>query len=185
MVIEAKSLPDPRRIRFKRRFVRLGLVVLLIACAIAADVVSRSYRYYSQIIDARLATGYLSSRPGLYAAPRVLEAGQKLSPEKLVEVLRRAGYLETNASDVWSGSFCVCDGAVEIHSARSKQDVRVTFAGEQIDEVRGDGILLESFKLEPEILSNDISSKGGRREVLSYGEIPEMLVHAILAIRSE
>ena len=182
MVIEAKSLPDPRRIRFKRRFVRLGLVLLLIACAIAADAVARSYRFYSQIIDARLASGYLTSRPGLYAAPRVLEAGQKLSQDKLVEVLRRAGYLETNASDVWSGSFCVCGAAIEIRPARMKQVVRVTFAGDQIDEVRGDGILLESFRLEPEILSNDVSSKSGRREVLSYGEIPEVLVHAILAI---
>ena len=182
MVIEAKSLPDPRRIRFKHRFVRLGLVLLLIACAIAADAVARSYRFYSQIIDARLASGYLTSRPGLYAAPRVLEAGQKLSQDKLVEVLRRAGYLETNASDVWSGSFCVCGAAIEIRPARMKQVVRVTFAGDQMDEVRGDGILLESFRLEPEILSNDVSSKSGRREVLSYGEIPEVLVHAILAI---
>ena len=64
MVIEAKSLPDPRRIRFKRRFVRVGLVLFLIACAVAADGVVRSYRYYSQIIYARLATGYLTSRPG-------------------------------------------------------------------------------------------------------------------------
>jgi len=47
MVIEAKSLPDPRRIGLKRRFVRPGLVLLLIACAIAADAVARSYRYYS------------------------------------------------------------------------------------------------------------------------------------------
>ena len=182
MVIEAKSLPDPRRVRVKRRFVRLGLVLFLSACAIAADGVARSYRFYSQIIDARLANGYLTSRPGLYAAPRVLEAGQQLSPEKLVAVLRRAGYLETNASDVWSGSFCVCDGAVEIRPARSKQIVRVTFAGDQIDEIRGDGVLLASFRLEPEILSNDVSSKAGRREVLSYGEIPDVLVHAILAI---
>src|SRR5689334_11977060 len=114
MVVEAKSLPDPRRSRVKRRFVRLGLVLLLIACAVAADAVARSYRYYSQIIDSRLATGYLSSRPGLYASPRVLAAGQKLSREKLIEVLRRAGYLEMSASDVWSGSFCVCEGAIEI-----------------------------------------------------------------------
>src|SRR6185369_11174685 len=138
MVIEAKSLPDARRVRVKRRFVRLGLVLFLSACAIAADGVARSYRFYSQIIDARLANGYLTSRPGLYAAPRVLEAGQKLSPEKLVAVLRRAGYLETNASDVWSGSFCICDAAVEIRPARSNQIVRVTFAGDQIDEIRGD-----------------------------------------------
>ena len=182
MVIEAKSLPDPRRIRFKRRFVRLGLVLLLIACAILADAVARSYRYYSQIIDARLASGYLTSRPGLYAAPRVLEAGQKLSREKLVAVLRRAGYVEANASDVWSGSFSLVDAGVEIRPARSKLVVQVTFAGDQIDEVRGDGALLNSFALEPEILSTDHSSKAGKREVLSYTEIPEVLVHAILAI---
>src|SRR6185503_18044458 len=182
MVIEAKSLPDPRRIRLKRRFVRLGVVLFLGACAIAADAVARSYRFYSQIIDARLATGYLTSRPGLYAAPRVLEAGQKLSCEKLVAALRRAGYLETNASNVWSGSFIVADTAVEIRPARSKQVVRVTFDGDQIAEIRGDGMLLESFKLEPEILSTDLSSKAGKREVLSYAEIPDVLVHAILAI---
>jgi penicillin-binding protein 1B len=182
MVIEAKSLPDPRRIRLKRRFVRLGVVLFLGACAIAADAVARSYRFYSQIIDARLATGYLTSQPGLYAAPRVLEAGQKLSCEKLVAALRRAGYLETNASNVWSGSFIVADTAVEIRPARSKQVVRVTFDGEQIAEIRGDGMLLESFKLEPEILSTDLSSKAGKREVLSYAEIPDVLVHAILAI---
>ena len=182
MVIEAKSLPDPRRIRFKRRIVRLGLVLLLTASAIAADGVAHSYRYYSQIIEARLTTGYLTSRPGLYAAPRVLQAGQKLSLEKLVAALRRAGYVQANASDVWSGSFTIVDGAIEIRPARSKQVVRVTYAGEHIDEVRGDGMLLESFTLEPEILSSDLSSKAGKREVLSFEEIPEVLVHAILAI---
>ena len=182
MVIEAKSLPDPRRIRLKRRFVRLGLVLFLGACAIAADVLGRSYRFYSQIIDARLSTGYLTSRPGLYAAPRVLEAGQKLSRDKIVGALSRAGYLETNASNVWSGSFILVDTGVEIRPARSKQVVRVTFEGDEIAEIRGDGILLESFKLEPEILSTDLSSKAAKRELLSYGEIPEVLVHAILAI---
>src|SRR4026208_1317519 len=105
MVIEATSLPDPPRIVFKRRVVRLGAVLFVVALAIAGNAIARSYRYYSQIIDARLANGYLTSRPGLYAAPRVLEAGQKLSREKLVIVLRRAGYVEANASDVWSGSF--------------------------------------------------------------------------------
>ena len=182
MVIEAKSLPDPRRIRLKRRFVRLGFVLFLGACAVAADAVARSYRFYAQIIDARLATGYLTSRPGVYAAPRVLEAGQKLSCNQLVAALRRAGYLETNASNVWSGSFVVVGTAVEIRPARSKQTVSVTFADDGIAEIRGDGILLNSFKLEPEILSTNLSSKAAKREILSYNEIPEVLVHAILAI---
>ncbi len=186
MVVEVKSLSDSRRRTFKRRAVRLGIVLFVITLAIGADSLARSYQYYSQIIDARLTSGYLTSRPGLYAAPRVLQAGQKLSREKLVAALRRAGYVETKASDVWSGSFIVSDSALEIRPGRSSKKqpdvVHVSFAGDRIAELRGDGILLESFTLEPEILSNDLSSKAGRRELLSYSEIPDVMVHAILAI---
>ena len=185
MVIEVTSLPDPPRIVFKSRVVRLGLVLSLMALAIAGDAIARSYRYYSQIIDARLANGYLTSRPGLYAAPRVLEAGQKLSREKLTAALRRAGYLESTASDVWNGSFTSSDSGIEIRPGRSKQPevVRVVFNGDEIAELRDDvGALLESFILEPEILSTDLSTKAAKREVLSYGEIPDVMVHAILAI---
>jgi len=100
--------------------------------------------------------------------------------------LRRAGYLESNASNVWSGSFVVTGSDLEIRPGpsdrRRPELVRVSFAGDQISELRGDNILLDSFALEPEILSNDLSSKGGKRELLSYSEIPEVMVHAILAI---
>src|SRR5215203_5079234 len=183
MVIEVTSVPDRRRTVFGRRFIRLAIVLLIIASAISADVLVRSYTYYSQIIDARLASGYLTSRPGLYAAPRVLQSGQRLSREKLIAVLRRAGYVESKASDVWSGSFTVEGLEIEIRPGRKQpQAVRVIFTGDEIAEVRGDGILLESFALEPEILSNDLSSKGGKHDVLGYNEIPVVMVRAILAI---
>ena len=186
MVIEVKSVHEPRRRRFRRRFVRLSVVLFVISAAIIADVFLRSYQYYSQVVDARLESGYLTSRPGLYAAPRVLTAGQKLSPEKLVAALRRAGYAESNASNVWNGSFSVANSAIEIRSggasAEKSKTVRVNFAGDEITELRGDGGPLESFALEPEILSNDLSAKAGERELLSYNDIPEVVVNAILAI---
>ena len=186
MVIEVTSVPDCRQTVFRRRFVRLGLVLFTIALAIATDALVRSYTYYSQIIDARLASGYLTSRPGLYAAPRVLQVGQKLSQDKLVKALRRSGYIETSASNVWSGSYIVNGSTLEIRpgpSTRTKPElVSVIFDGNVIAELRGDGIALESFALEPEILANDLSSKGGKREALSFAEIPDVMVHAILAI---
>ncbi|HEV8167910.1 MAG TPA: transglycosylase domain-containing protein, partial [Pyrinomonadaceae bacterium] len=156
----------------------------MIALTIGVGALVRSYRFYSQIVDARLASGYLTSRPGLYAAPRVLQTGQKLSREKLVAALRRAGYLETRASDVWSGSFTVSESAIDIRPGRAKEFelVRVTFSGDRIAELRGDGITLNSFTLEPEILSNDVTSKSAKRELLSYDEIPPVMAHAILAI---
>src|SRR5688572_24633216 len=154
--------------------------------AFAGDALVHSYTYHAQIIEARLATGYLTSRPGLYAAPRVLQVGQKFSVEKLITTLRRAGYLESTASGVWSGSFTAKGAVVEIrpNSANTTQPrlVRVAFEDEEIAELTGDGVALESFTLEPEVLSNDLSSKAGKREILAYNEIPQVLVQAILSI---
>src|ERR1041384_4350364 len=166
---------------------RVAVLVMVVAAVVSGDALVRSYNYYSQIIDARLATGYLTSRPGLYAAPRVLQRGQKLSRDKLVSVLRRAGYLETSASNVWSGSFVASDAAVEIRPGQTSERkqpavVRVAFADQQISEITGDGLTLDSFTLEPEVLANDLSTKAGKREALSYDEIPPVLVQAILAI---
>jgi penicillin-binding protein 1B len=184
MSIEVTSVPDLRGIRNRIIMVVVALCLTTVICA--GDALVRSYNFYSQIIDARLATGYLTSRPGLYAAPRVLQAGQKFSVEKLLTTLRRAGYVESQGSGVWSGSFTANGSIVEIRPNRGSGNqprvVRVTFEDEQIAELRGDGVALESFTLEPEILSNDLSSKAGKREILTYNEIPPVLVHAILSI---
>jgi penicillin-binding protein 1B len=146
-----------------------------------------SYRYYSNIVDARLARGYLTSRAGIYAAPRTLRAGQRLSPDALVSQLRRSGYVETSASDAWSGSFTIESGAVNIRPNKNNSGfpsvVRVKFdAGGRIAELDSEGITLSSFPLEPEALTNDLTMKTGKRATLSYAEIPPLLVQAILSI---
>lgn len=184
MSIEVTSVPDPRRIRV--RFVPAVVVLSFALLAFAGDALVRSYTYHAQIIDARLAAGYLTSRPGLYAAPRVLQVGQKFTVDKLVATLRRAGYLESTASGVWSGSFTANGPIVEIRpngtNTNQPRLVRVTFEAEHIVELTGDGVALESFTLEPEVLSNDLSSKAGKREILAYNDIPQVLVQAILSI---
>ena len=183
-------MPEPRAVasiaRVSRRLMQVSALVAILAAVLGSAALIRSYNYYAKIIDARLASGYLTSRPGLYAAPRVVQAGQKLSRDKLIGSLRRAGYLETSASNVWSGSFLASESAIEIRPGRSAFGqpaiVRITFADDQIAEITGDGVTLESFTLEPEVLSNDLSSKSGKREALSYDEIPPVLVQAIVAI---
>ncbi|HLE63379.1 MAG TPA: PBP1A family penicillin-binding protein [Pyrinomonadaceae bacterium] len=146
----------------------------------------RSYRYYSRIVDARLARGYLTSRPGLYAAPAVIRPGQGLSADALVSKLRRAGYLEAPASDVWSGSFSRTGQNIQIRPTVGggliSGPVLIAFdAKEQIAAITTDGVSLDSFTLEPEVLTNDVKAKLGERRALPYGEIPPVVVQAILA----
>ena len=209
MTIEVTSVPDRRRPlsllrsarlikRFRKKayprsqqvFLQVLATILVLLGVIACDILVRSYHYHSRLIDARLAGGYLISRPGLYAAPRTIRVGQGISVDALVNVLRRAGYVENGKSAVWSGTFTRCDSAVEIQPrplvrTGQPQLVRIDVADARITAVTGDGIPIGSFTLEPEILTNELSSKAGYRNTLAYSDIPPTLVHAILAIEDQ
>jgi len=175
------------RLRQRRLILHSVITLLVIALGSLITFLVLSYLSYSKIVDARLASGYLTSRAGIYAAPRTLRVGQSLSREGLVELLRRAGYIETDASDVWSGSFTAQENFVEIrprqHNAGTTNLVRVGFNKKnRIAELMGDGASLEAYTLEPEVLTNDTSMKTGTRAALSYQEIPQQLAQAILSI---
>jgi penicillin-binding protein 1B len=206
MAIEVTSVHERRHTRFikaagqvfkqgaraaalrKRRLILQSIIAsLVIALGSLIAFLVFSYISYAQIVDARLTNGYLTSRAGIYAAPRTLRAGQTLTRDGLVELLRRAGYIETNASDVWSGSFTAQENLVEIRprhtGAVTPNLVRVRLDKKnRIAELTGDNITLDAYTLEPEVLTNDASMKTGTRAALSYKEIPPVLVQAILSI---
>ena len=183
----SRGTSPTRRYRRRRVFLTCASLLVLVTLATATIALQQSYRFYSGLIDARLASGYLTSRPGIYAAPRSISAGQKVPRDDFVRALRRAGYTEGDVSDVWSGSFTAGENFIEIHPGRvqlpSPNVVRVVIdASGRVAELTGDGTTLDSFTLEPEVLTNDLSTKNGRRAQLTYHELPPVLVHAILSI---
>ena len=176
-----------RNRRVLRRTLRIAAVVCAIATISLSVLLIRSYRSYARLVDERLTHGYLTSRAGIYAAPRTLRPGQKLTRDGLAVALRRAGYIESDAvSEVWNGSFQVEDAAVEIKPSgreTSSEVVRVTFDRHgRIAELTGDGVTLDSFTLAPESLTNDAFTKGAARRQLTFKDIPAVLVHAITSI---
>jgi penicillin-binding protein 1B len=169
------------------RKVRFTIAIFILALVWFSAFFIHSYRSYAKVVDARLAHGYLTSRAGIYAAPRTLRAGQKISPDGLAAALRRAGYIESDdSSEVWNGSFSVREGAVELRPNNTggyPSIVRVTFDRESfITELTGDEISLDSFTLAPESLTNDALMKGGARSQLAFKDIPPVLVQAITSI---
>ena len=199
--VEEKRRPRAKRIRVvrhtlnrleaarkRRLIIRSILASILLLVVVGVSLFIHSYNYYAGMVDARLQSGYLTSRAGIYAAPRRLRAGQALSLDSLVELLRRAGYIEAGASDVWSGSFTTRDNMIEIRprhaSSATPGIVRVQFdRKDRISELTGDmGVTLESYTLEPEILTTNAAMKTGKRPQLAFRDIPPVLVHAILSI---
>lgn len=173
--------------RNQRRIARLTVVVFALASVSSAVFLIRSYRSYARIVDARLAHGYLISRAGIYAAPRTLRAGQKYSSTGLAQVLRSAGYIESEAaSEVWNGSFSANTNSLDIRPNNNggfPSAVRVAFDSEgRISSLTGDDISLDAFTLAPESLTNDALTKSGARAQLSFADIPPVLVQAITSI---
>jgi penicillin-binding protein 1B len=206
MPIEVTSVPDPRRSLSLRKtaqalrafiedagqskqrvLLRSISNLILIALLAGSNALVNSYKYHSRLVDARLASGYLTSRPGIYAAPRVIQRGQKLSLPELIKSLRRAGYVESSGSNVFSGSFRLAGSSLEIRPNHAN-DARPSIVSITIDPhdtisaLTSENVPIDSFTLEPEVLSNDVFSKGTSHETLAFDEIPPVLVEAILSI---
>ena len=182
-------LPDSP-LTSKQLVVRFAFGLLAVATIAGADALLRSYKYYSRIIDARLASGYLTSRPGLYAAPRTIERGQKLTKQDLIQVLRRAGYVDSANSNVWNGSFRETNSTIEISPAGTNgikpAVVTVLFKNNcEIEALLAGTLTLDTFALAPEVLTNDLSSKTGEPDNVTYAEIPPVLNHAMLSIEDQ
>ena len=171
MVIEVKSMSD-RRPRLLRRYAsrqlrrenqragkRARLLSLLLISGGALSLallltISYFYISYSRLVDERLAAGYLASRAGIYAAPRVLRAGQRMERANLVEALRRAGYVGGKGRGVCTGRLRVeADqrvilprrGAHADSASRSFEEVRLSFdAHLRRAELTRDGVRLNA-----------------------------------------
>lgn len=184
LVRQARDLTRRRKIRL---ILRGAVSVIALSISIAGYFLYSSYQFYGQMIDARLARGYLTSRAGIYAAPRTLRPGQSLTGESLISLLRRAGYVESDTGDVWNGSFTAQAGAVEIRPRYLNDDhgpavVTINFTPlGRIARMDGDGATLDAYTLEPEVLSNDPSMKTGARSTVGFQDLPRVLVDAILS----
>src|SRR2546425_2435975 len=188
--IKRRQTRAAKRLRHRQllfKSLRITAFIFLLAAIAVSTVLVRSYRSYARVVDQRLARGYLTSRGGIYAAPRTLRRGQKLTRNGLALALRRAGYIESDAvTEIWNGSFVVSDDAIEIRPS-SRESVpsvmRVTFdRSGRISDLIGDEVTLDSFTLAPESLTSDALTKGAARRQLTFKDIPPVLVQAITSI---
>jgi penicillin-binding protein 1B len=188
--LKRRQTATAKRLRHRRVLVkslRIFSVIFLLTLLSISVVLIRSYRSYAQIVDERLARGYLTSGGGIYAAPRTLRHGQKLTRDGLAAALQRAGYVESDSvTEIWNGSFTVADDSIEIRPSsreNSPSFVRVVFNRDgRIAELTGDDLTLDSFTLAPESLTSDAFTKGTVRRQLTFKDIPPVLVHAITSI---
>jgi penicillin-binding protein 1B len=167
-------------------------IVLLVVAAAAVFVLSvGGYLYfkYGATVDARLQHPVFANTAKIYAEPREVRPGQKLSVSLIGDDLRQAGYTPQGAQKEsplgtyrqGAGSITVYPGPESYHAQDS---ATIHVSGGVVDSITDDkGQALASYELEPVLitgLSEDVNRT--KRRLITYDQLPQNLVNAVLAI---
>ncbi len=177
----------------KHRVATLALLVAGSALALCAIVGFSIFGYYyfsyRGIVDQRMSQPIFADTAKIYAAPREVRPGQKLSIQLIANELREAGYTTDGAAQA-SPLGTYTQGVQEItvrpgaQSYHAPDPAVIHVSGGVVDSiVDAKGQPLSSYELEP-LLITGLSSGADRikRRLLTYNEIPPNLVHAVVSI---
>jgi penicillin-binding protein 1B len=169
--------------------VRGVLGAVLLVALIGFSVFTFYYNKYARIVDERLKQPLFANTAQIYAAPREVRPGQKMSAHLIATELRAAGYTVDGLSHPAKiGTFTETADSITVHpgpeSYHAPDSATIRTRKGEVDAITDEhGQSLSSYELEP-LLITGLSEDANRtkRRLLNYDEIPPNLVQAVLAI---
>ena len=164
------------------RFVLIGLLGIFLVGSI---VFGYFYYHYQHVVDDRLASGPIfASVSQIYAAPREVRDGQKLSAAAIAADLRQAGYnsnpqlgtFQLNADNIF-----IKPGPESYHNT---DGATINTSGGTVQSITAEnGAALSAYELEPQLITALSEDKNRtKRRLVTYDEIPPRMVQAVIAI---
>jgi penicillin-binding protein 1B len=143
------------------------------------------YFKFSRMIDEKLAGGPFPTTSMLFSAPKAVMVGDEMTPDEILNQLRRSGYGESKTNRM--GWYHVRPDAVEIFPGPDSyfdqeagvvklEEGRVT----QIISLR-DNSERTQYLLEPELITNLFDRKREKRRIVRFADIPKVLVNAVIS----
>jgi penicillin-binding protein 1B len=174
-----------------RRLLRGFMLVVLSLVILGAAIFGYQYFKYEHIVDDRLAAGPIFANVSqVYAAPREVRVGQRLTASFIAQDLRRAGYnsnTQLGTFEINGDSIVIKPGPQSYHSTDGATIVTGTSAGASeaaVQSITADnGAPLAAYQLEPQLITALSEDKNRtKRRLVTYQEIPQRMVQAVLAI---
>jgi penicillin-binding protein 1B len=172
-----------------RTVILLSLLGLFAVVALVGfSVFGFFYFKYRSIVDERLKTPMFVDTAKIYAAPREVRPGQKLSVHLIANELREAGYTGEGAQPSPLGTYD--EGAHQIsvqpgpQSYHAPDSATISVSDGVVSSiVDAHGQQLTSYELEPQLITGlSEGAQRTKRRLLAYEEIPSNLVQAVIAI---
>ena len=167
-----------------------GVIAAVLLLGLAGFVtLTYIYNKYARIVDDRLKEPLFANTAKIFAAPREVRPGQKLTAHLIASELRQAGYTVDGLSHPSQmGTFTESDGSITVHpgaqSYHAPDSATIYTSAGEVESIKDEhGQSLGSYELEP-LLITGLSEDANRtkRRLLTYDEIPPNLVQAVLAI---
>jgi penicillin-binding protein 1B len=183
-------IPSPASGHHLRSRILLVLLAIFAVCALTGiSIFAYFYHKYEGIVDERLKQPMFASTAQIYAAPREVRPGQKLSIHWIANELHQAGYSGNGAAQPSElGSYS--EGVQQItvqpgpQSYHAPDNATIHVSGGVVSSITdAHGQALSSYELEPLLITGlSEGTQRTKRRVLTYDEIPPNLVHAVIAI---
>jgi penicillin-binding protein 1B len=164
---------------------RIALLALLAILIVGCSVFAYFYYHYQHVVDDRIRSGpFFASVSQIYAAPREVRDGQKLSAAAIAADLRQAGYSSNSKLGTYQlngDNIFIKPGPESYHNT---DGATINTTGGVVQSITAEnGVTLSAYELEPQLITA-LSEDNNRtkRRLVSYNEIPPRMVQAVTAI---
>lgn len=177
--------PSWRDVRV-RRLVLLGAVFL---AAAGLTIFLCYYVKFARFTDQKLRSGVFTGTLNIFAEPRIIAVGDKLTPAEVVAALRENGYSATPGNRL--GYFDAKPNAISIFPGRESYSVQqpasLQFAANKVSRIvsLADNTTRQEYRFAPQLITNLSDKNREKRRLVRFSEIPPSLVHAVVSVEDK
>ena len=165
---------------------RAALVVFLVVATTGGAFFTYYYVKFGRMIDQRFKGPVFGNSARIYAIAHPVQVGEKIEAKEIATQLRRAGYTEQDGKSPM-GSYRLFEGGIEIKpgpdSYHSPESAVIRVRGGKVESITSKAGDLAAYELEPQMITSLFDAgQRSKRQLVTYDEIPKLMVDAVLAI---
>ncbi len=165
---------------------RAALVIFLVLGTTGGAFFTYYYVKFGRMIDQRFKGPVFGNSARIYAISHPVQVGEKIEPKEIAVQLRRAGYSDKDGKTPM-GSYRLFEGGIEIKpgpdSYHSPESAIIRVQGGKVESITSKTGDLAAYELEPQMITSLFDAgQRSKRELVTYDQIPKLMVDAVLAI---
>jgi penicillin-binding protein 1B len=175
-----------RRLLSRDPLLKAALIVFLVGSITTGGIFTYYYVKFGRMIDQRFKGPVFGDSARIYAIPHAVQVGEKIEAREIAAELRRAGYSDQSGRSPM-GNYRLLDGGIEIKpgpdSYHSQESAVIRVHGGKVDSISSQSRELAAYELEPQMITSLFDAEQrSKRQLVTYDQIPKLMVDAVLAI---